>query len=221
MKIACLHTAESNVAVFESAARELDLPAGALLHEVRADLLAAAETAGGLNADIARNTASVLRQLCQSADAVLLTCSTLGPVADELTDTTEVPVLRVDAALASQAMKHGGKVVVLCAVETTLQPTARLFEKAAGTRLIPADVRIPADIRIVSGAWARFKAGDNEGYLAAIAAAADRAYDEGADIVALAQASMAGASRLAGKGRTPLTSPIAGLAAAVRSAARD
>ncbi|NWJ26048.1 aspartate/glutamate racemase family protein [Rhizobium sp. RM] len=215
MKIACLHTAESNVAVFESAARELDLPAGALLHEVRADLLAAAETAGGLNADIGRDTASVLRQLCQSADAVLLTCSTLGPVADELTDTTGVPVLRVDAALASQAMERGGKVVVLCAVETTLQPTARLFEKAAGTRLIPADVRI------VSGAWARFKAGDNEGYLTAIAAAADRAYDEGADIVALAQASMAGASRLAGKGRTPLTSPIAGLAAAVRSAARD
>ena len=42
MKIACLHTAESNVAVFDAAAMALGIPTGVLHHEVRADLLAAA-----------------------------------------------------------------------------------------------------------------------------------------------------------------------------------
>ncbi|WP_245317799.1 hypothetical protein [Ensifer sp. 1H6] len=48
MIIACLHTADSNVAVFEAAARELGLAAGVLRHAVRPDLLEAAERAGGL-----------------------------------------------------------------------------------------------------------------------------------------------------------------------------
>lgn len=208
MRIACLHTAESNISVFEVAAKELNLPAGVLSHEVRPDLLEKAEQAGGLTHDIAHETASVLRVLCQNADAVVLTCSTLGPSIEELADTTLVPVLRVDAALAKQAIDVGGKVVALCAVETTLEPTAQLFAKAAEPS------RTPYEVRIVPGAWARFKAGDRDGYLSAIADAADTAYEEGAAIVALAQASMAGASDLVCKGPKPLSSPIAGLAAA-------
>jgi hypothetical protein len=50
-----------------------------------------------------------------------------------------------------------------------------------------------------------------------IAAAADQAYRDGADVVALAQASMAGAAALCREGR-PLTSPAAGLAAALQAA---
>ncbi len=46
MTIACLHTAESNIAVYEAAAKILGLPAGTLRHHVRADLLRAAEEAG-------------------------------------------------------------------------------------------------------------------------------------------------------------------------------
>lgn len=214
MKIACLHTAESNIAVFDVAAREIDLPEGTLSHDVHPNLLAKAELAGGLNSAIAQETASILRSLCENADAVVLTCSTLGPSVEVLAGTTPVPVLRVDAALASQAVGFGGKVVALCAVETTLEPTARLFAEAA------APSGTPCDVRIVPGAWALFKAGDRGGYLAAIAEAADRAYQEGAGIVALAQASMAGAADLVRNGPRPLSSPTAGLAAAVRMVSR-
>ncbi len=74
MRIACLHTAESNVAVFEAAR-----PDGVRLsHAVRPDLLAAAE-AEGLTAAIAAATVEALGAL--DGDAVLLTCSTLGPAA--------------------------------------------------------------------------------------------------------------------------------------------
>ena len=76
MRIACLHTAECNVAIFEAAR-----PDGvSLRHAVRPDLLAAAE-ADGLTPDIAAATAEALAALRDGADAVLLTCSTLGPAA--------------------------------------------------------------------------------------------------------------------------------------------
>lgn len=212
MRIACLHTAASNIAVFDAAAQAVGLASGVLAHTVRADLLAAAERAGGLTDAIAAETGTALRSLCGTADAVVLTCSTLGPSVAALAGTATVPVLRVDAALAEAAVANGGRVVALCAVETTVEPTTRLFAEAAATT--GADV----EVRLVPGAWDLFKAGDRDGYLAAVARAADDAYAAGASTVVLAQASMAGAADLVHNGPAPLTSPTAGLAAALRQA---
>lgn len=213
MRIACLHTAQSNVAVFNAAAQQLKLPEASLHHEVRLELLAAAELAGGLTPDIEGQTCDALLQLGRCADAVLLTCSTLGPCVSLIsagsTVRATVPTIRVDRALAEEATRLGGKVVVLCAVETTLQPTARLFEEAA----MGSGAQV--EVRLVQGAWGLFKAGNHRDYLAAIADAADRASQDGAAIVALAQASMAGAAELAKHVPKPLTSPVTGLAAAL------
>ncbi|MEZ0168359.1 aspartate/glutamate racemase family protein [Microvirga sp. TS319] len=208
MTIVCLHTAESNIAVFEAAARELGFPDGILRHVVRPELLAAAEQAGGLTPDIASETGSVLLGLARDADAVVLTCSTLGPAAAEAGKAASAPILRADGALAENAVQAGGKIVVLCAVETTMEPTGQLFADAAH------QFGATVEVRLVPGAWALFKAGDRDGYLSAIAEAGDAAYDEGASIVALAQASMAGAADLVRKGPKPLRSPTAALAAA-------
>lgn len=95
MKFACLHTAQSNVAVFEAAR-----PEGVrLTHAVRPDLLAAAE-AEGLTPAVVAATVAALGAL--EADAVLLTCSTLGPAAGA------AGALRADAALADAATAAGG-----------------------------------------------------------------------------------------------------------------
>lgn len=67
----------------------------------------------------------------------------------------------------------------------------------------------------MQGAWSLFKAGKHGDYLAAIADAADRASQDGSTIVALAQASMAGAADLTKHAPKPLTSPVTGLAAAL------
>ncbi|WP_244546324.1 aspartate/glutamate racemase family protein [Bosea sp. OK403] len=214
MRITCLHTAESNVAVFDAAAQSLGIAKGVLRHEVRAELLAAAEAAGGLTPEIVDTTGAVLLELCHGTDAVILTCSTLGPAVAAVEEAAAVPVLRVDSALAERAASVGGKVIALCAVETTMGPTTALFAEAA--RRSGAS----AEVRLVAGAWALFKAGDNDGYLTTIANAADAAYEDGASIVALAQASMAGAVGLVKKGPKPMSSPTAGLAAAMESARR-
>jgi len=209
--IALLHTAESNVAVFEASLDDLGLGSDVVLHhEVRSDLLADAEEAGGLTPGIIRRTREALLALRDGADAVVLTCSTLGPsVGEAVRDATHVPMLRVDEALAREAVREGGKVVVLCAVETTIQPTRLLFEKAA------QESGSEVDVRLVSGAWAAFKGGHRDRYLSLVAEAADEAIREGASRVALAQASMAGAARLTSEGSPPLTSPSVGLRAAI------
>ncbi|MNY84052.1 Asp/Glu/Hydantoin racemase [compost metagenome] len=212
MRIACLHTAHSNVAVFEDAALQLGLPAGVLCHGVRPDLLADAEAAGGVTAQIVDATQRALMELAFSADAVLLTCSTLGPVAHTMLSQTQVPVLRTDAALAQAAARVNGRVVVLCAVATTVQPTTELFLHAAAHH--PQAVM---DVRLVEGAWALFKAGQLSAYWVCVARAADAAYAQGAAQVVLAQASMGGAAQLVTAGPRPLSSACAGLAAAVKA----
>ena len=209
MLLSCLHTADSNVDVFDAALRELGRDDVRLRHVVRADLLDRAERDGGLTAAIVAETAAALGDLAGGADAVLLTCSTLGPAAAH-TKRAAVPVLRVDEALARHAVRDGGSVVALCAVATTVPSTRDLFERAA------ALTGTTVEVRLVPGAWHAFRAGRRERYLALVAAAADRAFAEGAT-VALAQASMAAAAPLCRGGR-PLASPLAGLKAAAAAA---
>lgn len=213
MRITCLHTAASNIAVFDNAAKELGLGPDVLLHAVRADLLVAAEDAGGLTADIASATRLELVSLARRSDVVVLTCSTLGPSVEAITSHRQAPILRADEALARAAALAGGNIVVLCAVQTTLEPTSRLFSRAAEQ----SGVRV--QVRLVAGAWAQFKSGDMDAYLATIARAADLAYGEGAVVIALAQASMAGAAAQVTAGPVPLTSAITGLQAALKAAA--
>ena len=212
-RIACLHTAQSNIAVFDAALAAVALTGVTLRHEVRTDLLAAAEWEGGLTTQIAQQTAEVLRGLSDAADVVLLTCSTLGPAAEIAAHIASIPILRVDAALAAEAVKEGGSVVVLCAVETTVEPTRKLFEAAAYA------TRAEVTVCLVPGAWEVFKAGDQDRYLAMIAKASDDAMRSGATRVALAQASMAEASHLSPAAQRPLTSPAVGLKAAAKAVA--
>lgn len=208
MKIACLHTVNSNQALFEAAAAAEGVECR---HVVREDLLVRAEQHGGLTDDIRDETARLLLELAENADAVLLTCSTLGPSVQRLGVSTATPVLRVDAALAEAAVGKGGRVVVLCTVSTTVQPTTELFRRVAGDR--PLDITV----EVVPGAWQALRSGDREACYAAVASAADAWASGGADVVAFAQASMAPAADRCAFAR-PLVSPSIGMAAAVTAA---
>ena len=68
------------------------------------------------------------------ADAVLVTCSSIGPgvtVAQQLFD---IPVLRIDEAMAEIAVSRAGVIGVLATLRSTLDPTTALLkEKAAET----------------------------------------------------------------------------------------
>jgi len=200
LNIACLHTAASNAPLFDAAAGALPGGALRLAHHFRPDLLREPTP------ETLEEAARLLRDLTRGADAVLLTCSTIGAAA-ERAGGGPCPVLRADAALAEAATRSGGTVQVLYAAPTTREPTRAVFEAAANR------TGATIELRLVEGAWALFLAGDTAGYHAAIAAAAEGL--EGR--IVLAQASMAGAAALMQE-VSPLTIPGIGVMAAARAA---
>jgi hypothetical protein len=103
--------------------------------------------------------------------------------------------------------------VVLVTALTTMGPTSEVFGKAAGSAAVKVDVRL------IPGAWETLKTGDLSRYLAMIAEAADAVFAEGARVVAFAQSSMAPAVALCRAG-APMSSPVAGLAAAMAHCAQ-
>ena len=206
MLIGCLHTAATNVPPFDAVAAGID--GVELRHVLRPDLLAAALTAGEMTAETRTEAEAELRALAADCDAVLLTCSSIGRSVEGVQDEA-VPVIRVDAALAERAVANGGRVVVLYAAPSTAAPSGQLFAAAA------AKTGASIEMRMVPDAWTRFTSSDHEGYFALVADATETAYRDGADVVVLAQASMAGAADKIRSGPAPLTSPAIGLQAVI------
>lgn len=194
-----LHTSPVHVPVFD-ALRDRDHAGAVLRHLVAPELLDRARDRGADSV-----APDLLRLLDGSGGPALVTCSTIGAVAESLAPALGFPVLRVDRPMAAAAVRTGPRIVVLAALDSTLAPTAGLLAEEAAGR--PVSVRT----HLVAGAWARFEAGDTAGYLAAVAAAADAVTD--ADVIVLAQASMAGAERIVRTRLPVLSSPRPGLAA--------
>ncbi|CAL9658183.1 aspartate/glutamate racemase family protein [Streptomyces sp. enrichment culture] len=208
--LALLHTSPVHVPVFD-ALRDGGHPGLELRHHVDASLLERARR-GGPEA-VADSVAAVLgRAVAEGARAVLCTCSTIGGVAEAAAAGVGVPVLRVDRPMAAAAVAAGPRVLVLAALESTLAPTVALIEEEARRADRPVAVRT----RLVAGAWPLFEAGDGAGYLRRVAEAADSV--TGADVIVLAQASMAPAAESANARVPLLASPASGLAAGAAAA---
>ncbi|GGP42883.1 aspartate/glutamate racemase family protein [Streptomyces calvus] len=208
--LALLHTSPVHVPVFDALCDEHH-PGLELRHVVVEELLDRARAAGpGAVAD------DVRRRVREAADggarAVLCTCSTIGDLAERAADGVGVPVLRVDRPMAGAAVAAGPRVVVLAALESTLGPTAALVRDEAARAGRSVEVRTA----VVRGAWERFEAGDTAEYVRRVADAADAV--TGADVIVLAQASMAPAERLTTTALPVLSSPRPGLAAGAAAA---
>jgi Asp/Glu/Hydantoin racemase len=186
--LALLHTAPGHIAAFDALlAAE---PAVLARHTVQADLLARARVEG-LTPPIRALVLDAVRRASVGAGAVLCTCSTIGGLAEEAGRALGVPVIRVDRPLAARAVAGGPRILVVVALASTLAPTqALLAEEAQRVNRVIAPRAL-----FVAEAWAHFEAGDLHGYHATIAAAV-RANLSDADVVVLAQASMAGAAEL-------------------------
>lgn len=207
MIIACLHAAESNIAVFEQSLAQLAVTHVTLHHTVAADLLAAAEQAGGMTPAITQATLDRLHPLCQQADAVIVSCTTLGAAAEGMSFST--PLVRLDATLAEEALCDSQHLLVLCTAPTTLASTQALFQLRCGEAQRLQVVCVPE-------AWTQFKAGEIAACHRTIAdfALSALAQDSTIDCVVLAQSSMSGAQPLI-TGVKVLTGPDASLRRAI------
>lgn len=94
-------------------------------------------------------------------DLILNQCSSVGEVVDEIKPFIDIPIVKIDEAMARRAVSIGSKIGVITTVESTTGPSVRLIESMA--KKIDKDIQI--DLRLVAGAMMRLiEYGDVEGH---------------------------------------------------------
>lgn len=188
------------------------------IHIADAWMLETAIRAGVTDAVRSRVAAHLTHLAETGADAVLVTCSSIGEAAEEAARALSIPVVRVDQAMATDAVarataaaftRPGAPVVAVLATNTaTLGPTTRLIERAASE----AGSELVVSAAVVEGAVAARNDGRPEEHDRLIADAVSAAARD-ASVIVLAQASMAAAAERASVPIPVLTSPAGGVQA--------
>ena len=203
-KVGFLHTSPAHLSTFSAlvAATPADarIESIAVVHE---ELLEAARRRGPHDSDVLRGLGLALLEMRrEGAGLIVCTCSTLGGATEELGLELGLRVMRVDRPMAEAAIGIGGRIAVVAALASTVGPTRALLEAVATERSVTPTI----EIHLVEGAWDLFESGDVEGYVASIAAILPDLADD-ADVIVLAQASMAPAADLVAVGCPVLASP--------------
>lgn len=217
MRIGFLHTVPALAARFH-ADLTASQPGATAVHVVDPELLATAIRSGVDDAVDAAVAAHIAHLAASGADAVLVTCSSIGESVELAAASASLPVVRVDEAMAAEAVERagGGRIAVLATLEATLGPTGRILDRAAAAATHPPTV----EARVVAGA-ADARAGGDDARHDTLIADAVREAAANADVIVLAQASMAPAAEQAAVTVPVLTSPASALAAVIAAASGE
>lgn len=120
------------------------------------------------------------------ADFILVTCSSIGKAVETAATLSSVPVIRVDLAMADEAVKQGTKIGVIATLPTTLEPTADLVRRRAQV----AEKDIVLVSKLCEGAFEALMGGEPEKHDKMVSDALKELSKE-VDVILLAQASMA------------------------------
>lgn len=120
------------------------------------------------------------------ADLIFNTCSSIGDVAIQARSLLEIPLVKIDDAMAAEAVRTGTRVGVLATLPTTLAPTVRLVRAQAEK----AGRSVTIVEGLAKGAYEALVGNRPEAHDELIAAAAEDVARE-ADVIVLAQGSMA------------------------------
>jgi Asp/Glu/hydantoin racemase len=184
--IGFVHTVLSLPATFAALAEEL-APEAESFHVVDESLLTVTRKGGSLTPLTSRRVLDhILSAADAGADVVVVTCSSVGPAVDASRPFTSVPVVRIDEAVADEAVRRGPRVGVLATLKTTLEPTAELVDRRGRAAGSPVTV-VPV---LCEGAFEALAAGDREAHDQLVLEGLRRLSDD-VDVVVLAQASMA------------------------------
>jgi len=72
----------------------------------------------------------------------MLTCSSLGPLIETAKNMVEVPFLKIDEAMADEAVKLGVRIGIIATAATTLGPTSDLIKERAALQGKKAEVEV-------------------------------------------------------------------------------
>jgi Asp/Glu/hydantoin racemase len=184
--LALIHTSPTLTPMFTALCAE-QIPETTIFHMVDESLIKDTIREGGLRRVTMRRLLVMIESANMSgADAVMVTCSSIGSgvaIGQQLFD---FPVIRVDEAMAETAVRMGKRIGVMATLRTTLEPTIALLRQKAAD----AGREIEIVDSLCDGAFEAVLSGDT--------ATHDRILTDallndmrGVDLVVLAQASMA------------------------------
>lgn len=209
-RVAILHTSLvfiKQVPMISDLFAEL-LPETEVVDIIDSQILADVQVEGITAAAVARMTHMAEVAEASGADVIFSNCSSLGPTIDTARKAVNIPIIKIDDAMALEAATKASTIGVLATVPTTLDPTIALIEeKAAG---LGKSLEIHRGLS--KGAFDKLMAGDTEGHDQMVLASALSLAPK-VEILVLAQASM---TRLApmlteATGLEVLTSPRLGV----------
>lgn len=185
--LALIHTSPTLTPLFGRLCAE-NLPATNVFHMVDESLIKDTIREGSLRRVTIRRLLSMIESAEQAgADAIMVTCSSIGEGVEIGQRLFDVPVLRVDEAMAQKAVRIGRRIGVMATLRTTLEPTIALLRAKAAE----AGIKIEIVESLCDGAFEAVLAGDQATHDRILTAALKNDM-AGVDVVVLAQASMAG-----------------------------
>jgi Asp/Glu/hydantoin racemase len=185
--LALLHTVSGLVPTFGQLCQEL-VPEAEVFHMVDESLLKNTIRSGHLTPTTARRVVGHVASAEEAgADVVLVTCTSIGAAVEMARSLVGVPVVRVDEAMADDAVRRGRRIGVAATLPTTLEPTTDLLRRRAAAAGGATREVVPY---LCEGAFEALGAGDTARHDAAIADGL-RALMAQVDVIVLAQASMA------------------------------
>jgi aspartate/glutamate racemase len=206
--VAAVFTAQSIVESVKQMFAEL-VPGCRVISIIEDALIQDVIREGGVTPAIARRlTRYYLAAQDTGADLIFNTCSSIGDVAIQARGLLSIPLVKIDDAMAAEAVQTGARIGVLATLPTTLAPTVRLVkaqaEKAGRTVSIVEG--------LAKGAYEALVAKQPEKHDALVTAAAEQVASE-ADVIVLAQGSMARMEEALAKktGKPVLSSPRRGV----------
>lgn len=119
-------------------------------------------------------------------DVAMVTCSSIGRAVEMAAELYDQPVLRVDRAMAEQAVANATRIGVVATLSTTLDPTADLVRRVAAEQ--GKDIELVA--HLCEGAFDAVMKGDGATHDRIVGEALTTALAD-VDAIVLAQASMA------------------------------
>jgi Asp/Glu/hydantoin racemase len=184
--IAYIHTSHVLIPLFTELSRR-ELPNVEQFHMVDESLIKNTIRAQKLTKSTIRRVLSMVESAHEGgADAVVVTCSSIGPAATLARRLFDFPVIRVDEAMAEEAVLRGRRIGVAATLRTTLEPTVALLREKA----VAAQQEVDVIESLCEGAFEAVISGDTAAHDRMLAADLTRLV-AAVDVVVLAQASMA------------------------------
>lgn len=185
-KLGLIHTSATLVPVFADLCQS-HLPEVSVFHISDDSLIKEIIERNRLTPSVSRRVIGhVVAAEAAGADLVLVTCSSIGPAVEMAANVVDIPVVRVDQAMADQAVRSGGRIGVVATLPTTLQPTADLIRRRAAL----ADASVQLSERLCEGAFDALMSGDAAKHDQLVLSALEELAGE-SEVIVLAQASMA------------------------------